>query len=542
MGGGGAASSVSRGATWLAALLIVGGVALGIANRFLQDDAYISFRYAANLVAHGELNWNPGERPQIEGYTNFLWTLLLAGAMRAGVTPEIASQLLGLACGAGTLALTYRLGRRLGGGPAAGALATLLLATHYSFSAYMTGGLETSLQTLLLLAAVTLAEALASAPPSENLAALRRTALALSVVLALAFLTRMDAALTGLVILAFATPALRRRVPEPRARAVAAAWLLLPGALLAVVWLAWKLRTYGELLPNSWYLKGAGGSVERWKLGLEYLWLYAREYLLLPPLLLVAWTGRALWSRRTLRLLFVLIAIWSVYVASVGGDFMEFRFLVPVAPLLAILVALALDALRRPLLRWAFVAVWVAASGLHAERFHDEAGVESIALLASHLQAPSDQWVHVGEVLRSTFRGADPLVATMASGAVPYASGLETVDMLGVNDRWVARHGDPLGGRPGHNRIATLDYLLSRGTNLIVAHPQVRATDGSEDLSRPSTFWSQLDASLLPSNSEVLQIPLDAGHLVEVVYLLRTDAIDALVARHRFRELPLPAS
>ncbi len=41
-----------------------------------QDDAYISFRYAANyLTGHG-LVYNYGER--VEGYTNFLWVMLLA--------------------------------------------------------------------------------------------------------------------------------------------------------------------------------------------------------------------------------------------------------------------------------------------------------------------------------------------------------------------------------------------------------------------------------------------------------------------------------
>ena len=43
---------------------------------FVTDDAYISFRYARNLALHGQLVFNLGE--QVEGYTNFLWTVLLA--------------------------------------------------------------------------------------------------------------------------------------------------------------------------------------------------------------------------------------------------------------------------------------------------------------------------------------------------------------------------------------------------------------------------------------------------------------------------------
>src|SRR5690242_17979411 len=40
-----------------------------------QYDAFISMRYARNLaLGHGPV-FNPGER--VEGYTNFLWTLIL---------------------------------------------------------------------------------------------------------------------------------------------------------------------------------------------------------------------------------------------------------------------------------------------------------------------------------------------------------------------------------------------------------------------------------------------------------------------------------
>ena len=59
-----------------------------------QDDAFISFRYAANLIGGDGLVYNAGE--PVEGYTNFLWTVLLAGAMAIGLNPVIASVLGGL--------------------------------------------------------------------------------------------------------------------------------------------------------------------------------------------------------------------------------------------------------------------------------------------------------------------------------------------------------------------------------------------------------------------------------------------------------------
>lgn len=64
--------------TILLSLVLLGLMLLAFFNRFIQDDAFISFRYAQNLVQQGELTWNPGETDRVEGYTNFLWTLLMA--------------------------------------------------------------------------------------------------------------------------------------------------------------------------------------------------------------------------------------------------------------------------------------------------------------------------------------------------------------------------------------------------------------------------------------------------------------------------------
>ena len=52
----------------LVSAVIAALVVLAWWNRFIQDDAFISFRYAA--AGHG-LTWNPGEAP-VEGYSNFL--------------------------------------------------------------------------------------------------------------------------------------------------------------------------------------------------------------------------------------------------------------------------------------------------------------------------------------------------------------------------------------------------------------------------------------------------------------------------------------
>src|SRR5882672_7471606 len=63
---------------------------------FLTDDAFISFRYARNLRQGHGLVFNPGFE-RVEGYTNFLWVVLLAGCDALGLPPESSSRLLSLA-------------------------------------------------------------------------------------------------------------------------------------------------------------------------------------------------------------------------------------------------------------------------------------------------------------------------------------------------------------------------------------------------------------------------------------------------------------
>jgi len=89
--------------TLLAMALLAARVALLGSPFLLLDDAFISFRYAGNLVAGQGLVFNPGER--VEGYTNFLWTVLLAACHRAGLDMPAMSVVFALLAALGTIVL-----------------------------------------------------------------------------------------------------------------------------------------------------------------------------------------------------------------------------------------------------------------------------------------------------------------------------------------------------------------------------------------------------------------------------------------------------
>lgn len=74
---------------WLSVMVIVLVFLLGfydtISKSWTSDDAFISFRYARNLVEGKGLVYNAGER--VEGFSNFLWTMLIALGMELKLDP-----------------------------------------------------------------------------------------------------------------------------------------------------------------------------------------------------------------------------------------------------------------------------------------------------------------------------------------------------------------------------------------------------------------------------------------------------------------------
>ena len=137
---------------WLALLGWLSAVAW-----FLCDDAFISFRYARNLLEGHGLVFNPGE--YVEGYTNFLWVLELAalwGVM--GIPPERAAPWLSVACTVGVVAALGVWLARVPGVRQRWLVAWMafgLLCTSATFAVWTSGGgLETRQFTLLIVVAV----------------------------------------------------------------------------------------------------------------------------------------------------------------------------------------------------------------------------------------------------------------------------------------------------------------------------------------------------------------------------------------------------
>lgn len=514
------------------AAIVVAAVGIAWLIRWVTDDAYISFTYARNLARGDGLTWF-GE--PVEGYTNFGWVLWIAGGIAAGCDPLAWAWAGSLAALAVAIVATYQVVQLRSGSSVAAACAAGLLASNFTFLAFATSGLETMLQAALLAIAWLDTERLARVPPAPW------RLVRLSIVCAFAIWTRLDSAAI-VVVLAAATG-----YRLARDRAGARGWLaaVVPATVLIGGWFGWKLAYYGDVLPNTFHAK-VGLSAPRILHGAAYAGAFLHAYLLWPVLAAVAAIAIV---RRRLRpsLPVALVLAWLAYVVAVGGDFMEFRFFVPMMPALFAIVAeaVAVDpggptAAKLPpawLRAVAIVSVLGALSWRHAARFDgvsDDLSYDSVHMMSTFYGVvPDGAWDRPGRVLRDALATTGATLACNGAGAIPYFAELPTVDQLGLNDRWVARHGvRPPDSyiRPGHQRFATAAYLAERKVNFVIGSPIVidRGDLTASRDGRLPRHWLVLllgPAALPVRHLLAVAAPLDDSRALVLWYLTPTPEI-----------------
>jgi hypothetical protein len=459
---------------------------------FVNDDAYISFRYAKNLAEHGQLVYNLGER--VEGYTNFLWTVLLAGGMKMGLAPELASRGFGLLFAILGLGVVVRWSLRLDGGPRVGHfMAPLALAGSSAYACWATGGLETQLFTFLFL--------LASERFTRELDTGR--GYASGFVFALAALCRPEGVLF-FSLAAFFRVTLRllhqRRLwPSADELRWAAAF-----AVVFVPYLAWRWSYYGWPLPNTFYVKSSGATGAL-AFGLYYLRRFVEDHMLyaLAPLIVMGWptarTDPHGVRRRLFAYVLLVTAVFAAYVARVGGDFMGlYRFVLPVVPLGALVLQESLRTAGARLAPWTGrpalavaglllaggYAIAAAHTSHHAMTFIGaDRGIDS----PGYLKHYADQRIPIGKWFAAHAR-PDDLMTVGGAGVIAYHSNIRAYDVFGLVDETIAH--DPamtVSQRPGHQKWGTDVYMVSRKPTLITHHYQIHAVHAPDP-----AYWSAL--------------------------------------------------
>jgi len=398
---------------------------------YAADDSFITFRFARNLAHGAGVVWNPGERA-VEGYSNFLWMLLSAGAIRLGIDPLIAARVAAILCYGGSLIAVRTLVLRAGGSARHANLPMLLFAAVPAFAYWAMSGLETASVVLL-----SLLYFLALAREADPKALPWRSALVADLLL----MSRPD---TPILILLAVIPLLRPFDRERRAWLARMVVLALP---VAALYLGWKWITFERLFANTVAAKlhlMAGFTLSIGFFGLAFP--------LFATLTAALGRGARLLERQVLMVAVGFLAAFLNAAPHVGH---YYRFFLPIlAPMLAT-VALAAG-------RWepapgarggsATAALFLLAMFYALVPLYpmvDYANAEARGLRRAH--------VEVALLLKRNFT-PDRLLAASDCGVLPYLSEMRTLDLWGLTDRRIAERGFEAG------------YVMRARPDVIVLH------------------------------------------------------------------------
>jgi hypothetical protein len=452
----------------LATLALVAALLLAhslVYKRFVSDDAFISLRYARRFVEGHGLTWTAGER--VEGYTDFLWVILISacGWLHGDyLSSALALDHMGAVLAVAMLGRSLRTGhlssiRLLAGGG--------LLAASIPVAAWANGALEHGFMTGVLALGLFVVTRRAESKASHSgwVAGLPFAALAL---------LRADGILFAALAVGGALVADWTAPPggysgnaEGRFRAPVLRWapVALAPAVALVAQSLFRRSYYGVWVPNTALAKVA---FNRFRLlsGLDYLARgYQAAWVLVGIALVAALVLRSR-SRPVVVICLTTIVGWSAYLLVVGGDiFPAWRQLVFVFVPLSFLVGeLAERVVSEGLFNppsVAVVALAIAALHIDVQRQDRE-----------NQRVLNEVWewsgFSIGTMLEEAFSQKDPLHAVDAAGALPYWSNLRSLDMLGLNDTYLAHHPPPNFGHAeiGHE-LGDGGYVFRRAPDLI---------------------------------------------------------------------------
>jgi arabinofuranosyltransferase len=394
-----------------------------------SDDAFISYRYAENLSRGKGLVFNPGER--VEGFSNFLWTLVLALFSFIGLSPLWVSKTISFCFSLLIIFFTYKTAIAYGLDKSASSICSLILAFSSSLAYYAMSGLETVFYSFLLLLAVFINKRYEEEPTLKYFASLY-------IILLLISLTRPEGLLFLLVSLLY-FPIINLFKTGIKLKKILIAQI----SFFSVYALFISLRMwyYSDIFPNTFYAKPQGTFGES---GYSVLFSNLSNSLLSGSFLLIPLPFLLLRKKYMYRNFFPLMfCVAQLFFMSYAGDWMAFgRFFFPILPIVIILFFSSLSSVRltfttskskifHPLLYIIILFIFSASNAYQTER-----------TLTSQDEFPftvmnSSQLVHLGKWLKQNFP-PETVISLRRQGAIPYYSEMKSIDFLGLTEKNIA--------------------------------------------------------------------------------------------------------
>ena len=421
---------------------------------FISDDAFISLRYSLRLLQGKGLSWN--DDLPVEGYSNLGWVLLTSFMGKLGFDMIDAVRIQGIACFSGIMFVNYKLWHRSDDNIKH---KQYLLAAQIFFALcspvaiWSIGGLEQALVAFCLVSSIYYVDRYLEDSNKQHL-------FIASLLLAIMCITRPD---SPLLCAGIAFGILWNQQFDFRKSFFPILYLAMLPVLFVLAQLYFRIYYYGEWVPNTAHIKIAPSLVHSLS-GLLYL---LQIFLTLFPwtFLLIKYLQKdsLLTRHRLSKQLLPAVVFWLIYLVFIGGDiFPGLRHFVVLLSALLLITPLLFESLARN--QW----------------YDNRKKVTACILLFLLIQviapgsllAKFERWEWDGEVLSRTLRTAfndeKPLMAMTAAGTFPYFTEFPSIDMLGLNDHYIAHNPaeDPSVRNVGHGH-GNGEYVLQRKPDIV---------------------------------------------------------------------------
>jgi len=536
---------------WIAAILCL--ITLCIDSLFFNDtleDAFITFRYAKHLgQGYGIGAWNTtGER--VEGFTPFLWMLLLGGASVLNLPLVLAAKIMGVCAHLGIVILLLNLAyfideRQMGFSTRrAGFLAALVVTFSLPLSFYASSGMETTLFAFLGLLYFLIT--------TKCLLRNRGTFFLIPLTIAL-LLIRPEGLFVAASIQLFAFFVAKR---EGKSVRFATLCLMTLGASFGLLTL-YRLVTFGYPLPNTYYAKATGG-IHHLILGMRYV----RSYLLTDPkaavvviscIILVVSKKKRVSVTAVERFIWVFLLLYFLYVMKVGGDnlwaFPYFRHMLSIIPFIILALVFALMRLF-PQRLWLFAGVIVGGCVFlaHTNTFFSKEYNPIVPILEDTFKGGYSVSFREPEPnayidwVRDTF-DKNTLIATSMAGEFPYYVDAHFIDALGLNDTHIAHQGIY---QPGAvDTKSDTAYVLSRKPQIIESTIRASHILRNLPIRRGISYWRLMEEGLIRSETfreDYLFIVNAPYQAMDRALFIRRDFYQQLPNKHKLTTVPVTAT
>ncbi len=422
---------------------------LALSLNFTQDDAYISFQYVKNFLDNQGLVFNPGEF--VEGYTNFFYIILMIFFELLGLNLILTAKILGLFSGI----VIFWVGRAWLYDKEENIFShltlfcmSLLLSACLAFAYWAISGLETLFFAALIFYGLYLAS-------KRNLMYI--------VLMAVATLTRPEGFMVFVLILVYLWWTKAYRFKYIACSALAYALLIIPH-------LFFRYFYYDDFLPNPFYAK-TGWSWEYLSSGIDYIWLFIRQYGFYGLLFLLPLAGYKLIAKH-LRLLFLVGSVYLLYILLIGGDVLHgFRFFIPILPMWYLLFSAVLIKISQKLFTANITArsIIIMAAAIFLGSITFLLPRERMTLIRRNEIALVNNMKYLANTLGQV-RFDRYSIGCSTIGAFSYYSRARVIDMLGLTDRAIAKNPQPFVGIAStwKERNYNIAYLMKRNPDLIL--------------------------------------------------------------------------